>query len=259
MGKSDPDSSLGKPLITANLAGMGGQIAACFEPLGLQRESRMGSWKFNGEVNGRTVEVTVAVRTRNRYLSSSISYRKFTGLWMSVSVSTPVMSRLTVGQPGGLGRRVASFTQRLYGSKPVTNVPNLFENLFASAHDPVWAEAFLANLAVQKHLMALMQSPDLPTGAAVILGPGKWQWSTPALPGDFTPEAAQRWIGSLASLAALSEQSPPMTAVQPNWLERQNSTVVSYVIAIAFLFGIPLMLFACCMVPALLLILLNSN
>ena len=78
------------------------------------------------------------------------------------------------------------------------------------------------------------------------------------MPSDFTPEAAQQWVYALGHLAALAEQSPPLTAVQPSWLEKQNPTVAAFLIASIFLFGIPFLLFACCMVPALIVIFING-
>jgi hypothetical protein len=104
-----------------------------------------------------------------------------------------------------------------------------------------------------------MQNPDLPPGAAVFLAPGKWQWTTPALPSSFTPEAGQSWLAQMAGLAVRAERTPPPTAVAPNWLERQNPTTVAFLIAIIFLFGTLFVLFACCMLPALTLILLNPQ
>lgn len=254
--KQDP---VGKPLIAANLGGIGEQIKACFAPLGLQRETGMGSWKFSGKVNGRTVKITIATRSRSQYITGSIRYRKFVGLWMDISISTPVMSRLTVSQPPGWIRGFVRFLQRLQGSTPVTNLGEAYTPFAVYAYDHPWAAQFLGQTAVQQQLIALLQNPNLPHGSAISLSPGLWKWTTPAQPSSFTPEAAQSWLNQLAAIAALSEQTLPMTAVQPNWIERQNPTLVATIVALAFVFGIPLLLFTCCMLPALLLILLNTN
>ena len=135
MSANDPDKSLGKPLIAANLGGIGEQLDRCFLPLGLQPESMFGGWKYVGEINCRTFEISIATRTRNRYVSGEISYRKFAGLWLGASVTTPVMSRLMLGQPRGLARRFVGFMQRVWGNRPVERVPNLVENFIAFAHD----------------------------------------------------------------------------------------------------------------------------
>ncbi len=78
------------------------------------------------------------------------------------------------------------------------------------------------------------------------------------MPSDFTPEAAQQWVYALGHLAAQVEQSPPLTAVPPSWLERQNPTTAAFLIAGVLLFGIPFFLFVCCMVPAFALILITG-
>ena len=259
MSENDLNKGVGQPLILAGLGDVRDQLDRCFLPLGLAQDSMFAGRKYVGEINGRSITVTIAMRTRNKYITSDISYRKFTGLWMDISVATPVMSRLMLAQPKGFARRFSAFVQGLRGQKPVEHAPNLVENFMAFAHDPAWGEMFLANTAVQSHLILLMNHPTLPPGAAVYLTPGKWMWTTPAMPSDFTPEAAQQWIQATGHLAALAEQTPPMTAVQPSWLERQNPTVSAFLIASVFLFGIPLLLFACCLLPALLLLFINMR
>ncbi len=265
MSENDLNKGVGKPLIVAGLGDVRDQMDRCFLPLGLALDSMFAGRQYVGEINGRSFTISIATRTRNQYITGEIRYRKFTGLWLDISVTTPVMSRLMLGQPKGIARRFSTFVQRMRGSKPIETVPNLVENIIAFAHDPAWGETFLADTAVQSHLIQLMNNATLPPGAAVFLSPGrsgssgKWQWTTPAMPGDFTPEAAQQWISSLAHLAALAEQSPPMTVVQPSWLERQNPTTMAFVMAAAFLFGIPFLLFMCCMLPALMLFLLNAR
>ncbi|WP_420629118.1 hypothetical protein [Candidatus Leptofilum sp.] len=270
MIENDLNKGVGKPLIVAGLGDVGAQLDRCFLPLGLQPGSLFGGRKYFGEINGRSYEISIATRTRNRYVTGSISYRKFTGLWLSISVTTPVMSRLMLGQPRGLARRFVGFMQRFWGNRPVENVPTLVENFIAFAHDPAWLEDFLADTAVQSHLILLMNNPTLPPGAAVSFSPGKlnsldseayvgrWQWSTPAMPNDFTPEAARQWVSALAHLAALAEKSPPGTAVQPTWLEKQNPRTAAFLMVSIFLFGIPLLLAACCILPALILIIISG-
>jgi hypothetical protein len=265
MSENDLNKGVGKPLIVAGLGDVRDQLDRCFVPLGLTWVSVFAGRKYVGEVNGRSCTITIAMRTRNKYITSDISYRKFTGLWLDISVETPVMSRMMMAQPRGWARRLSAFVQRRRGQSVVENVPNLVENFMAFAHDPAWGEMFLADTAVQSHLILLMNHPTLPPGAAVYLSPtgsgtpGKWMWTTPAMPSDFTPEAAQQWVDAIGHLAALAEKSPPMTAVQPSWLERQNPTVSAFLIAAVFLFGIPFLLFACCALPAFLLVLLNAQ
>lgn len=254
MSQNNLDNAVGKPLAAANLREMGVQIDNCFLPLGLQKESGIGIGKYTGELNGRSVTITIAMRTRSRYVGGTVRYRKFTGLWLDASVSTPIMSRLMLGQPTGAGRRFAEFVQRLYGNKPVVHLAPNYESFMVYAHDPSWAEIFLGDTAVQTQLITLMQNPNLPSGAAVFLSPGSWKWSTPAMPESFTPEAAEVWLQQLVGLAARAEQNPPDTAVQPNWLERQSSTVRAVALAGLLLFGIPSLLFLCCILPILALI-----
>ena len=259
MSEDDLNKGVSKPLIVAGLGDVRDQLDRCFLPLGLELDSMFAGRKYVGEVNGRSSTITIAARTRNQYIGSSIRYRKFTGLWMDISVETPVMSRLMLAQPRGWARRFSAFVQRLRGNRPIETVPNLVENIIAFAHDPAWGETFLADTAVQSHLILLMNHPTLPPGAATFLSPGKWQWTTPAMPSDFTPEAARQWVNALGHLAAAAEKTPPMTAVQPSWLERQNPKTSAFVVAIAFLFGIPFLLFMCCMLPALILVFLNAR
>jgi hypothetical protein len=259
MSQNDLDNSLGKPLFAAKLGDIGQLLDRCFLPLGLQQVAGVGTRQYSGEVNGRTINITIAARTRTQYLIGSIRYRKFTGLWLDMSVSTPLMSRLMLGQPSGWGRKVTEWMQRLYGNKPVTNLASTYEQFTVFAHEPAWAERFLADTAVQTHLSTLMQNPDLPPGAAVFLSPGSWKWTTPAQPSSFTPEAVQTWLAQLTIIAKRSEQNPPGTAVQPSWLERQNATVRAFILAAAFLLGIPFLMFMCCVLPALTLILINAR
>lgn len=259
MSENDLNKGVGKPLFVAGLGDVRDQLDRCFLPLGLELDPMFAGRKYVGEVNGRTVTITIALRTRNKYITSDISYRKFTGLWLDISATTPVMSRFMAAQPRGWARRFAAYVQRWRGQQPVENAPNLVENFMAFAHDPAWGEMFLADTAVQSHIILLMNHPTLPPGAAVYLTPGKWMWTTPAMPSDFTPEAAQQWVYALGHLAAAAEQSPPMTAVSPSFLERQNPTVSAFIIASLFLFGIPSLLCVCCTLPALLLVLLNAR
>lgn len=258
MSEIDLNNGVGKPLIVAGLGDVRDQLDRCFLPMGLKLDSMFAGRKYMGEVNGRSTTITIALRTRNQYITDDISYRKFTGLWMDISVATPVMSRLMMAQPRGWARRFSAFVQRLRGQRPVENAPNLVENFMAAAHDPAWGEMFLADSAVQSHLILLMNHPTLPPGAAVYLTPGKWMWTTPAMPTDFTPEAARQWVYALGHLAAAAEQAPPLTAVPPSWLERQNPRTVGFLVAAVLLFGIPFLMFVCCMVPAFILILTTS-
>ena len=265
MSEDDLNKGVGKPLIVAGLGDVRDQLDRCFLPLGLELDDMFAGRKYVGEIYGRSTTITIALRTRNKYVTSDISYRKFTGLWLDISVETPVMSRMMMAQPRGWARRFSAFVQRWRGQRPVENAPNLVENFIAFAHDSAWGEMFLADTAVQSHLILLMNHPTLPPGAAVYLSPtglgtpGKWMWTTPAMPSDFTPEAAQQWVYALGHLAAAAEQSPPMTAVQPSWLERQNPTVAAFLIAAVFLFGIPALLFMCCMLPALIVVLTSAK
>ena len=259
MSEDDLNKGVGKPLIVAGLGDVRDQLDRCFLPLGLELDAMFAGRKYVGEIYGRSTTITIALRTRNKYVTSDISYRKFTGLWMDISVETPVMSRLMMAQPRGWARRFSAFVQRWRGQRPVENAPNLVENFIAFAHDPAWGETFLMDTAVQSHLILLMNHPTLPPGAATFLSPGKWQWTTPAMPSDFTPEEARQWVNALGHLAAAAEKTPPMTAVQPSWLERQNPKTSAFVVAIAFLFGIPFLLFMCCMLPALMLVFLNAR
>lgn len=255
MSENDLNKGLGKPLIVAGLGDISAQLDRCFVPLGLQPESGFAVRKYLGEINGRSLTVTIALRSRNQYVGSSISYRKFTGLWMDISAATPVMSRLMLGQPKGMARRFVQYIQQLRGNKPVPHLSPEYDALVAFAHEPAWGERLLANTAVQSHITSLLHDPDLPPGAAVHLSPGKWLWTTPARPNDFTPESAQRWAYSLGHLAAYAEQTPPMTAVQPSWLEQQSPRTTGFLLAAVLLFGIPFLLFVCCMIPAFALIL----
>jgi hypothetical protein len=66
-------------------------------------------------------------------------------------------------------------------------------------------------------------------------------------------------VTSLGHLAALAEQSPPLTAVPPTWLERQNPRTTGFLLAAVLLFGIPFLLFTCCIVPAFILIFLSGK
>jgi len=268
MSENDLNQGVGKPLILAGLGDVGAQLDRCFLPLGLVLESGFSSRKYIGEIYGRFITVTIAPRTHNQYIIGQIRYRKFAGLWMDISVTTPVMTRLMLGQPQGMARRFVDFVQRWRGNQPVPHLPAAYDGLVAFAHDPAWGGSFLLNTAVQNHLTTLLHDPDLPPGAAIHLSPGspanlgspgKWMWTTPALPNDFTPESAQRWVTSLGHLAALAEQEPPPTAVQPTWLERQNPGTTAFLLTAVLLFGIPFLLFACCMVPAFILIFLSGN
>ena len=113
MSENDLNKGVGKPLIVAGLGDVRDQLDRCFLRLGLELDPIFAGRKYVGEVNGRSTTITIAMRTRNKYVTGSISYRKFTGLWMDISVETPVMSRLMLGQPRGLARRVVRFMQRL--------------------------------------------------------------------------------------------------------------------------------------------------
>ena len=268
MSENDLNKGVGRSLILAGLGDVGAQLDRCFLPLGLVLESGFSSRKYVGAVNGRFITVTIAPRTHNQYITGEIRYRKFAGLWMDISVTTPVMTRLMLGQPKGMARRFVAFVQQWRGNKPVPHLPAAYDELVAFAHDPAWGETFLRDTAVQNYLTTLLHDPNLPPGAAIHLSPGspthlgspgRWMWTTPALPDDFTPESAERWVTSLGHLAALAEQSPLLTAVPPTWLERQNPGTTAFLLTAVLLFGIPFLLFTCCMVPAFILIFLSGK
>lgn len=265
MSENDLNKGLGKPLIVAGLGDISAQIDRCFVPLGLRPESAYASRKYVGVVNGRSITITVALRSRNRYAGGVVRYRQFTGLWMDISAATPVMSRLTVGQPKGFARSFLQFIQQLRGNKPVSHLPAGYDDLAVFAREPAWGEMLLADTAVQNRITSLMHDPNLPPGAAIHLSPsgsdspGKWLWTTPARPDDFTPESAQRWVYHLCHLAVQAEASPPLTAVQPTWLEQQNPRTAGFLLAAVLLFGIPFLMFVCCLVPALIFAFANAN
>lgn len=148
MSDNDLNKGVGKPLIVAGLGDISAQLDSCFVPLGLQPEAGFASRKYVGEINGRSITVTIAVRSRNRYVGSSVRYRQFTGLWMDISAATPVMTRLMLGQPKGFARRFVQYVQQLRDNKPVPHLPAAYDALVAFAREPAWGATFLADTAV---------------------------------------------------------------------------------------------------------------
>ncbi len=142
MSENDLNKGLGKPLIVAGLGDISAQLDRCFVPLGLQPESGLASRKYVGAINGRFFTLTIAIRSRNQYVGGVFRYRKFTGLWLDISASTPVMSRLMVGQPKGFARSFVQYIQQMRGNKPVPHLPAAYAALVAFAREPAWGETF---------------------------------------------------------------------------------------------------------------------
>jgi hypothetical protein len=251
------DEKIGKALIFAGLKEMATHLDTCFLPLGFEQTKGPGTRKYVGEYNGRSLTVTFAVRTRTRYITSDISYRRYTGTVMDFEQTTGIMSRLSVVKSKGALRGVSKFVQGLYKNKPVTDLPAPYDSFAVWAHDPDWGRHLLSDADVITALQNSVLAADGAT-SAIILSPGKWQQTRSVVPAALSADVVAEWLEAFTAVATLAEKNPPMQEVAPTWLERQNTTTAAFIVAAGFLFGIPFLLFVCCMLPALLIIFLGQ-
>ncbi|MCA9928926.1 MAG: hypothetical protein KC419_10630 [Anaerolineales bacterium] len=252
------DENIGKPLIRAGLGSLRGRLDACFVPLGFKPESGVGTLKYVGEVNGRSIAATFAVHTRNQYVTGNIRYRKYQGLVMDLTADTSVQTRLAVLPKPRMLEGALNFLHSLQKRKPVTEMDAAYEPFRAWADDPDWTRNYLSSRDVRDSLTAILFAPELTKTGSFMMGPGTLRCTLGVVPNVLTSEAVLIWINRLVQIAVQTEKNPPPTEVTPTWLERQNSTTAAFVIVAAFLFGIPLLMFVCCALPVLTVLVLGN-
>ena len=252
------DDNIGKPLIRANLGSLRNQMDACFLPMGFTSESGLGTLKYVGEVNGRLVTFTFAVRTRNKYVTGNISYRRYQGVVMDITINTSVQTRLAILPKPRMLASAADFIHKLQNKKPVSGLSEAYAPFRVWADDPDWTLSYLERQDVQDAFRSILLAPEQTKTGGFMIGPGILRSTMSVVPDGITQEAAQRWLDQLVELTAVIEKNPPPTEVTPTWLERQKPQTAAFIIAIGLLFGIPALLFACCMLPVLILIVMNG-
>lgn len=257
------DERVGKALVRANLGGLRPQLDAAFAPLGFMAEKGMGSIKYTGEVNGqsgntRTVTATVAMRTRRKYVTDDISYRRYAGLVMDLTTDLTIPTRLNVAPKPKTAVWLARRLHGLYGRQPVPDLEIVYDDFQAWATDPDWAYGFLSDSEMRTLLRTLLNGPVLTQPGTLVLGPVRLTATLSIAPAELTQKRLAHMLTALVETADLAAKNPPLETASPNWLERQNPRTAAFIVAFGFLLGIPALLFACCMLPALLLLILNG-
>ena len=253
----EKDEKIGKPLFAAGLKEVGQLLDACFLPLGFEQTKGVGTRQYVKEDNGRFLTAIFAVRTRNKYITGDISYKKYAGMSMDIEVSTSIKTRLSTMKSPGLEAKLVKFAQKLRKSYPVTDLPTPYDSCITWANDPEWGRQFLSTPAVIDAITPLLLAENLPV-TSLNLSPNKWLYTRPVVPTAMSSQAVERWIEELTAVVILAEKNSPPNEVDPNWLEKQSSTTSTLIIAVGILFGIPFLLFVCCMLPAFILILLTQ-
>ncbi|KAA3663685.1 MAG: hypothetical protein DWQ04_09575 [Chloroflexi bacterium] len=105
----------------------------------------MGTVKYVGEVNGRSITVNFAIRTRNRYVTANISYRNYQGLVMDITAKTSVQTRLAVLPQPRMLAGLGNFIHKLQKKMPVLDLGEAYAPFRAWADDADWALSYLGS------------------------------------------------------------------------------------------------------------------
>lgn len=218
-------------------------LDTCLLPLGFTHEPRMGGENYVREDgNGRIIKAHCSMRRRTRY-AGEVRYSKYAGHTFEISVTTPVKTRFSIANPSGAIKAAAGGINRLFKSSPVQTT-GMLEQYEISATEPQWAEMFVQRTGVPEAVMALIPL-DQKVMSGFRLTPVGCFFTIRLHIQEITPEKTAVWLQNTLTLLDAAEANPPMTAVEPRWLERQSPAVAAATIIgglAAFFIGLGL----CC-------------
>lgn len=240
------DPNIGKPLILADLKSIGARMHGALSALGLEKDSGFGYLKYVGEVNGRIFTVTAAPRTRNRYVTGDISYRQYQGLSLGVDVETPIKTWLLFFEKETKQQWLIRFLQRRQGNSEVADLSSFYDDYVVWAREPAWARRLLGNTAVTQ---AIREMDKVESQEMIQFAPNvcRINVTNPSL--ELSEAQFSDWFDQLTTIVEAAEQNPPMEEAQLNWVGRQAEQGRLPLLIAAFLIGIPILLFACCILP----------
>ncbi|MEM7113060.1 MAG: hypothetical protein AAF614_11550 [Chloroflexota bacterium] len=257
------------------------ELKGIFVELGLEPKEGMSLARYEGEVNGRSIDISVGYRTRNRYKTSSISRRHFEGLIMTIAMKTEIKATLHFLPPSA--QWLMRLIQPWRGNKHVEGLGVPYNDLRVWAYDEAWARDYLGKTAVQEALSPFIFEKDPETAqksgvvytilnsVAPSLYPSNkaasytvaFGYETCSLiisnpPTPFTIEAFREWIEQLNRIVSLAEQYPPTNEATLSWLGQQSETFQVWAVAGAVLF-IPTALLGCCCIAGLVTVLIAQS
>lgn len=193
-----------------------------FASIGLEgRPFALRGRQYEGEWHGRTLSVNISRRSRTRYVGR-IHYRHYVGHRLNVNLGTALQTRLIIFAPTALTSLVSK-TNRLFGLKRLSGLPDTLARLEIWAADAVWAQNFLADEAVQAHVARFFPADALPSSVGLNLQPGNWLFSQRAPLADMPPEVLAAWLESLLALAEAAEAAPPpLEKSELTWMEQMG-------------------------------------
>ena len=267
------DPNIDKPMISVagDVRSELNSLREIFTNLGLQPSKGMGVLKYEGELNGRTVTITVAVRRRNRYVGGEISYRTYQGLVLDIAISSAAKTRLHLMPPNlaWLNR----FTMPRKGSSRLSGLDSIYDQFHVWSHDPDWAKAYLKHPTVQAIIKSYYLGPDgrpieaTPFGQKLLnaavpslikvkrqttyflnISPEGFNLSVSNPPAPFSKKLFQGWLNQLFQLAEIAEDPLPKEA-QLTSFEQMPSQTRALILVCSYLFGGIFLLLACCAAP----------
>lgn len=206
----------------------------CFAPIGFRSDpSTTGFVVYQGVLDGRAVTVRCSVNTRYRYISSGISYRRFAGISLEMTVATRLKTRLVVSLPLRLAlagadnivvraviRGAEWRTERRHGFGRVTIPRSEGAAVRARAIDTPWARQFLT-MEIRRLLRDLLPARDLATLDRVnvwslLFFPGGMRLSITPRAATITPANVARWIRTTLTVLQRAEQTSPTVTSEPS-------------------------------------------
>ena len=135
--QSADDPKVNKPLIAVagDVRADLNELKQIFTDLGLQPVQAVGVLKYEGEINGRRVTIVAGVRSRNRYVTGSVSVRTYQGLMLDIGVASAAKTRLHFLPPNLFW--LYRLTMPRKGNSRLRGLDSLFDQFHVWVHDPL--------------------------------------------------------------------------------------------------------------------------
>ena len=217
-----------------------------FLPLGFERSegdlgglSNLSGANYIWEKDGRTIKVHCSRRSRARYIGEIRTY-KYVGHSLSFSMTTPVKTRLSVITGGGFSKAIMSLASNWNKHVQLTDLTRI-DHLDTWVIDEQWARDYFADTAVNNALNTLIPPDNNYRSARFGFTPNKGDFLVQLNVREITPERIAGFFHALNTLMDAAEANPPMTEVEPSWMEQQSPKTVAAIWIGGFL-AIPILL-----------------
>lgn len=249
MSTTQISSAIGKPLAHVNLNAQTQRFIQVFSELGFRQVESGRCLKFEGHLNQRKTTVTIGARSRNKYMTSSISRRVFTGLMITVQMETDIETYLMISNAISGQSWLVRLLQMFNGNQRVSGVEQYIPGYHVFASEPEWAIKLLSCQTSSSPFRNLLYKNDgNPTGNLVCLGPKVCNFTPAAIPDDINVPVVRSWLEPLAGIADQIEQNRPANTAKLNWIGRQSKqgTLWLWIVSAIGCLSVILMVFVFC-------------